>query len=139
MASIEKHVFKIWRGSRKSYEEFKRQGKVDEWTRYVVTDDDGYQREYYGTIQLAFPSGEIVGVKDVCRSFPTAVAMGDRYLIGDDVRGYSVVEVKEDGTGVILCPFTEDLSVKILSRNNKRYCLVNGKLDTFDHVDAGEF
>ncbi len=141
-----KHLVKNWLGSRGAYNILKRNEALDPWTKYYVTDTDGVTTtyvEYFGENIVHIPTGQLIAVNDVLETEPENPNPYDRFLVGTDANGYKVYEytpIKDsDELESNEMDFSWKYGVRILSRGLKAYIYYNGKLITYDDIDAGSF
>lgn len=136
---MSKLVVEFWRGSRAAYDELVAGGNISYGTRYSVKEADGTRSEYFGIHPIAVAAGEVKPVKDVVSEMPKDALVGDRYLVGDDAKGYDIVEKTADPERPISYPIG-DFSVRVASNNYYRYQYVDGKLVTNDNgTDCGTY
>jgi hypothetical protein len=119
---------------------------LNEWTKYVVLDvvnNENVYTEYYGTNQVSDLSGQMLPansiISDINEIVPTPY---DRYLVGNDESGYNVYEyvISSDGSHRwIIKPFDYRYGIRIKDEGLKNYVYADGKLRTYDDVDAGIF
>ena len=142
----EKHRVRFWRGTRANYELLAKNNALDGWTRYTVIDTiNGVNRyvEYFGSNQIAEPSGQLLPVKSIIGDIAEIEAAPyDRYLVGSDGVGYKVYEYVIDAESVhkwIIKDFDYRYGVRVMDRGLKNYVYVNNTLKTYDDVDCGDF
>ena len=142
----EKHRVRFWRGTRANYELLAKNNALDGWTRYTVIDTiNGVNRyvEYFGSNQIAEPSGQLLPVKSIIGDIAEIEATPyDRYLVGADGVGYKVYEYVIDAESVhkwIIKDFDYRYGVRVMDRGLKNYVYINNALKTYDDVDCGEF
>ena len=142
----EKHVVRHWRGTREKYEFLRKNGTLNNWTKYVVIDSfNGINTivEYYGNNQVAELTGQLLPVKSIIETIGSIVASPyDRYLVGRDGLGYRVYECVLDDENNLkwyIKPFDYRFGVRVQDKGLKNYVYVEGELKTYDDVDCGTF
>ena len=135
-----------WKGSRESYELLLKNDALDNWTKYVVfdvLDNKVVYTEYYGSNQVSELTGQMLPAKSIISNIDEIIPLPyDRYLVGTDESGYNVYEYVIDSIGEhrwIIKPFKSTYGIRIKDRGLKNYVYVDGKLITYDEVDAGSF
>lgn len=140
MALNTEAIVKFWRGNRATYNAL---GTYDYWTRYTVIEDDGRRTEYFGTVPVTITTGELYPVRSVLTttefaSVSGSMAIGDRYLVGQDGT-YYVVEKTAGNQQYKIEPLGVH-EVRVEDRKLYSYQLVNGNLVSYDHIiDCGTF
>lgn len=139
----QKHIIKYWKGSRANYNLIAKAQRLDSWTRYVVTEPDGTLTEYYGDHQITEHTGQILPVESVVEVLPEAPEIGARFLLGNDDNGYKIAiaryDTEDKKVNFEITDFDANCGVRVKDKDMKNYVYVNGKLVTYDDVDAGEF
>lgn len=139
-----KHLIKKWKGTRASYNFLLGSAFMDPWTEYNVVETNGTIVRYLGTNIINIPTGQLIPVKDVVSKEPNAIDIlpYDRYLVGTDATGYKVIQYTIDPNGEFCkeeLDFDWRYGVRVMSRGLKNYVYYNGKLVSYDDVDAGAF
>lgn len=142
-----KQLVKHWKGTAASYNFLKQNHALSPWTRYVIVNElDGKViAEYYGENIISVPTGQLFPVKDIVEdmaSIPQNVNPFDRYLVGTDALGYSIVEYQPVSGGTLVTntmDFDNKYGVRVASQGYKNYIYFNNKLITYDDVDCGTF
>lgn len=126
-------IFKIWRGSRESYNKI---AVKDYWTRYSVKETNGVFTEYYGNNRIAVRTGQLEPVIDIILSTNTDIlsnlSLGDRYLLSDTKQ-----IVEKDETGIQYTPMNFN-SVRVINKGLMEYQFVNEVLTTYEVSDWSE-
>ena len=142
-----KQLVKHWKGTAASYNFLKQNNALSPWTRYVVVDQQSGKviAEYYGENIISVPTGQLLPVNDIVAdtsSIPQNKNPFDRYLVGTDGNGYSLVEFQPISGGTLVMhtmDFDEKYGVRVASQGYKNYIYFNNKLITYDDVDCGTF
>lgn len=143
----QKHLVKHWRGKRSSYNFLQSVNRLDPWTRYSVVETDGSIVEYFGGNIISVPTGQLLPVNSILSGEPSSavVAPYDRFLVGNDIDGYKVIEYTpigddpEDGFAKAELSFDEKYGVRVKNEGLKNFVYTNGHLKTYDDVDCGTF
>jgi hypothetical protein len=142
-----KQLVKHWKGTASSYNFLKQNNALSPWTRYVVVDEQSGNviSEYYGENVISVPAGQLLPVNDIVpdiSSIPQNKNPFDRYLVGTNELGYSLVEFQPISGGTLVMTtteFNEKYGVRVASRGYKNYIYFNNRLITYDDVDCGTF
>jgi hypothetical protein len=143
---VEKHLVRHWKGTRENYEFLVKNNSVNEWTKYIVIDTIAGElvcTEYYGTNQVTEITGQLLPAKSIIGDISEIEPYPyDRYLVGNDESGYNIYEyvISSDGSHRwIIKSFDYRYGIRVKDKGLKNYVYVDGKLRTYDDVDAGEF
>ena len=144
------HNFSVWRGKRSTYNQLGIDKKLDYWTLYSVIEPDGTRSLYWGAKPTVTVTGELYPVTDIVSELPTALNVGDRYIVGHDGTfdssgsvvthaEYYIVEIAADATQSVINPLGS-FSARVKNRGMKCYMLINDRLVTYDNqLDTDDF